>query len=1816
MKKIFVFLSLLILTVFISGCIPQTPGILSIEVVSDQTSFDETFELSDLSLRVYLSNGTHYDVSLNESMLSESDLALLNQTGTHNIQVNYLANSAAFEITISAEDGREVELQATTDYIQWRYQGDTTWNNLVALAILKGADGTAGASGREVEFQTTATHIQWRYEGDAAWLDLVDLANLKGTNGKPVELQTTATHIQWRYQGDATWLDLVALSSLKGDAGDDGKTVELQTTATHIQWRYQGDTTWTNLIALDTLNGADGADGADGINGKAVEFNVSATHIQWRYQGDTTWIDLVALSSLKGEASAAPTIEINEEGYWVINGTVTAYKASGSGTINTVELTITFDVMGGEMPQDMSTVITNIPKGDSISLPIPTKDGYAFCGWFSGFGVNDGQFTNVMAVTKNMTLVAKWEEDLQPLIDFFSITDTKNYTAVYIQERSVTTENYEEHYLSTETEAIQYHDQALHVYSVALEEITGSDPMMVGSTASEQYAYYTNSGFYSYVYLENEDRWQLAKIEKNYHLDFSKEMFDIDLFVKRPGEPIYDYPVTDEFLEMIHLDLDDDMESAIFIYLDYSVNKFVISIEVTGEMEDQIVYSSMEMSITFSQVGTTEVTFPVDTIKTNLLLYIDEVAQNRDELLYAEPAKVVDYNEFVDQYKANIELTNSLDEMSDFYNEYQGFILSYSFDLPGIVYEKMNSINGLESYFDDLSLNATVESQQAMQSILDDAIADINLAETEAIISQLYAQARQDLGSAWIEDLTMIIFTQKQEQYLEKLMHIYESYMDATEVTTEQDELEQLFDLHYNALMETTNLTDLEMTFNSAFDAFNSYQLTVRVNGTDNVKIGFMTYIASQYLDMCEGEFDEPLYTFYFATMNAVMEATTLQEIMAIYNGYDAQFEAIVLTEARSYFLNQLAYDSEMYLNSVVAEDEDALIDRYNEVIAIIQNNTDIDIFIDAYSSFIYFELGEYEYDDFLLRKYETIRSFELESSNFKLFATDESLVAVNQVMLEYQTLLENATNNDELFNVYAASYQALEAVYVYDPTKNIDADIEFLQEQMWSMYQLIDMSYDDENALYLIERTIEIEFNHFWTAQSVEEAELIYESWVTFIKGLPITFESTKIDEMKQEMVGMFDVIYQQILETVPDLPDTFETNYQAYLLLLQNTNDFYDITTIAFDTYYFLMDQMIVVFRQETIAQLEEIYDDYSYFIIEEAVDSLSDYYAEAIFNVSNADTEDELDNIISDFENQCENLPVDEMKLTIRDQASNLMSKIADLSDTATADSIQAMEVLLVQFKDEAILCETVADVYDLAEQYSFLIDEEYVILPEKASLIYGIELIKSKISFVDWLTHLLEIPVNSQEEIADLIFDYNGYYDQIDDCTTVEEAQTLFDELLTIIYAKELTVLPKTVQAVQEQLLQQFEFDVKVNLYQLIYISQSQYDQIEQYELMLTSANDFEQILDIFMQGSNYVEEQVSMFTKQEVGLTLTEEYMYYSQLIIDGELEALQTRYEVDANLIQDLLNPQQMQFVLEQFEQFVNTLTIDELKSTKVTNLANLHCFVEEKLAIATDDSIIEMNNLVNSFSLEIAEMTVISDIQDKYIEYTDLISEAYVVDGEKEYLQNLINMRVEESLRYMQMLQSLNVDWEIINMLNSFLDGPDGLLKLHNSMTVIDLDAAYQDIMVEFEKVEFNYDNETYLNFLEEMETTIDNAVDFYSMYLNEKSSAMLQLEADVVTNLANATHPKEVVAIVNQFIWSYHEEAIIALKIEVNVTVDDLYTINRTEIAVEDLDQFDALYQSLKSYITTDLSLNILGMVVQDYQMSISMFFGPIPM
>jgi len=90
----------------------------------------------------------------------------------------------------AGDDGREIELRVSGDFLQQRYVGEVTWTNVYDITQLEGEQGIPGldgTDGREVELQKSATHVQWRYVGDTEWIDIVPLTEITGPQGLPGE---------------------------------------------------------------------------------------------------------------------------------------------------------------------------------------------------------------------------------------------------------------------------------------------------------------------------------------------------------------------------------------------------------------------------------------------------------------------------------------------------------------------------------------------------------------------------------------------------------------------------------------------------------------------------------------------------------------------------------------------------------------------------------------------------------------------------------------------------------------------------------------------------------------------------------------------------------------------------------------------------------------------------------------------------------------------------------------------------------------------------------------------------------------------------------------------------------------------------------------------------------------------------------------------------------------------------------------------------------------------------------------------------------------------------------------------------------------------------------------------------------------------------------------------------------------------------------------------------------------------------------------------------------------------------------------------
>ena len=208
------------------------------------SSMTLTSSLTGLYVPCVVDNGddtfTNYKVSV-ETLKGNTGLAA--GFGTPSASATLLASGATPTVTVVAsgsdtakqfafafgipqgikgDTGDNIELQATSTYIQWKPTSSTSWTNLIALSALKGEKGDTGSQG------------------------IQGIQGIKGDTG--------AQGIQGLQgaKGDAfTYSDFTAaqLAALKGDKGDKGE---------------QG------IQGIQGLQGVQGATGATGATGAGV----------------------------------------------------------------------------------------------------------------------------------------------------------------------------------------------------------------------------------------------------------------------------------------------------------------------------------------------------------------------------------------------------------------------------------------------------------------------------------------------------------------------------------------------------------------------------------------------------------------------------------------------------------------------------------------------------------------------------------------------------------------------------------------------------------------------------------------------------------------------------------------------------------------------------------------------------------------------------------------------------------------------------------------------------------------------------------------------------------------------------------------------------------------------------------------------------------------------------------------------------------------------------------------------------------------------------------------------------------------------------------------------------------------------------------------------------------------------------------------------------------------------------------------------------------------------------------------------------------
>ena len=160
-------------------------------------------------------------------------------------------------------DAREIELRKSATAIQWRYTGDETWNDLVTLAEITGAQGEQGIPGPKGEPGATGAQGIQGIQGPAGPAGPQGEPGPNGEQGEKGEQGIQGLQGPIGPQGEPGIQGEKGEAGAQGEPGKDGRGITSVTIKAdgHLQIDYSDSTE----VDAGKVTGNDGLDGTSGV---------------------------------------------------------------------------------------------------------------------------------------------------------------------------------------------------------------------------------------------------------------------------------------------------------------------------------------------------------------------------------------------------------------------------------------------------------------------------------------------------------------------------------------------------------------------------------------------------------------------------------------------------------------------------------------------------------------------------------------------------------------------------------------------------------------------------------------------------------------------------------------------------------------------------------------------------------------------------------------------------------------------------------------------------------------------------------------------------------------------------------------------------------------------------------------------------------------------------------------------------------------------------------------------------------------------------------------------------------------------------------------------------------------------------------------------------------------------------------------------------------------------------------------------------------------------------------------------------------------
>lgn len=1193
-------------------------------------------------------------------------------------------------------------------------------------------ESVRGPAGREVSLRVADGFIQWQYTGDATWNNLVSLASLLGPQGNPGKEATFRVFegfIQWQYVGDSAWNNLIALANLIGPSGTNGKEAVFRVSGGFLQWQYVGDTGWVNLIELATLSGP------QGIPGKTITLRVHEGWIQWQYVGDPEWVPLIDLATLVGPAGqpgTAPTISINEDGYWVINGVVTTYKAVPEGSTVPQMVSVEFNGNGGLLPEGTPLVIS-IAKGDAMDLPIPIRDGYIFKGWVTGFSVNDLRYSSYTPFTRNTVLYALWEMDLSGLIAFFALSQSNNLTGTRTLHASILTPQGIEEYRQNSMFMIQTKTNETYIYRMEEEMSKLGEGDWIHHRMRESYEvfqgqYPNTTAIHTRIEREGDSPWHLENRNWPIEVDIDVSMFDIELFVKRPGVQIYDYPITPGLLEAIGINPDEELLiDQMSCYLDLNTSSIVI--QIVGQLVQYGAPAPVTAMVTMRMIdaGTTVITLPMQEIKDDQMEMMMNLVNEVKQSMNYQTAKQQSKDQFdflVLEIMDKIPLQENIRALTDMFWYYHERVVLFFFEIDEVYMMRYQAKEQMRYEFNNRAPFATDDSILAMQLILDEylLIADtLNLPDQFGLlINDFY----QEMNVAFVFDpLKQEI--QMNRQRIMELLFIYIQIIDPLlQKPEDRYVFFTIFETHQNLINQATTKEAMRTIYESCVQEWIAAAFLFQ--DFTNEKAWLMSQIDQFYLMALSiiGEGDptaiELLYLDYTASVD--MEENLVVIIKISIDTYES-FNVLIIDVVKADALLRIETEMNQLLPMIHQDYHQEIANRYAEAVFRIQNGFDLSQVWSIEDEFLNF-LYSLPRDYWTIDVEKRIQNVTWYVSSKVPYATLDSATAMQAVLDQFilDVALLEPNHYPALDMLEQNAVMAIELAFVVSPEMQLVFEASsqaanFLYDIFWRTQFVIIF---EEGQFPIFYEPFSNYIDLIYASMTIEAVWEAYENALNFLLQYPFVYH-------QQNQIQHIEYLVYDLNLMIQVWTQMFEIDDP---LLLQASLEWVDEIKFApsaiYASYYFLSAKKeliplyLIPARLSTLQDLEENYLYFQQVVVESDLLELDALYAEYFLIISEEKEINELRNHIMNFNNEVNNLsfdPLKEQKLIV---IYNLQYIVSDKSKSASPESMIAMNELLAEgilATQNALNSDEVSNVY---YYYVQAINQAYVMDPAYVEL----------------------------------------------------------------------------------------------------------------------------------------------------------------------------------------------------------------------------------------------------------------------------------------------------------------------------------------------------------------------------------------------------------------------------------------------------------------------------------------------------------------